>query len=140
MSDRDADGVHHVIAGVLVDGEKVLLCHRSASRRWYPNVWDLPGGHIEENELPPMALARELREELGIEIPEPADPPFAHVHHPDFDCRIWVLREWSGTPYLASREHDDLAWWSPEAIVHLPLATEAYRSLLRRAVSPTRGK
>jgi 8-oxo-dGTP diphosphatase len=135
MNDHKADGLHHVVAGLLVHADMVLLCHRSPSRRWHPNVWDLPGGHIEEDERPPRALVRELGEELGIVIPEPVDPPLAHLRHPDFDCRIWVVREWTGSPHLASDEHDDFAWWPPGAIVDLPLAAEDYRPLLRHAVS-----
>jgi 8-oxo-dGTP pyrophosphatase MutT (NUDIX family) len=130
---QDID-VHYVVAGLLVDAGKVFLCHRSAHRRWYPNVWDLPGGHIEPDELPAVALVRELHEELGILIPEPTDPVFAHVRQPDFDCRIWIVREWSGTPHLASEEHDDLGWWPPDVIGNLPLAVESYRPLLKRAV------
>lgn len=65
MTERPDDGLHHVVAGVLVEADKVFLCHRSASRRWYPNVWDLPGGHIEEDESPAHALVRELREASG---------------------------------------------------------------------------
>ena len=26
-------------------GERILLCHRRPDRAWYPDVWDLPGGH-----------------------------------------------------------------------------------------------
>ncbi len=37
---------HHVVAGVLVRGDAVLMTHRSPSRRWYPGVWDLPGGDV----------------------------------------------------------------------------------------------
>jgi 8-oxo-dGTP diphosphatase len=130
---RDID-VHHVVAGLLVNAGKVFLCHRSARRRWYPNVWDLPGGHVEPDEPPAVALVRELHEELGILIPEPTNSAFAHLRQPDFDCRIWIVREWSGTPHLASEEHDDLGWWPPNEIGDLPLAVESYRPLLRRAV------
>jgi 8-oxo-dGTP diphosphatase len=127
--------VHYVVAGLLVDAGKVFLCHRSPHRRWYPNVWDLPGGRIEPDEHPAIALVRELREELGILIPQPTDPAFAHLRQPDFDCRIWIVREWSGTPRLASEEHDDLGWWRPNETGHLPLAVESYRLLLESAVS-----
>jgi len=135
MGDGQHLDVHHVVAGLLVDAAKVLLCHRSAHRRWYPNIWDLPGGHIEKNELPAAALVRELHEELGIRIPEPTDSAFAHLRRPDFDCHIWIVREWRGTPHLASEEHDDLGWWYPNETGHLPLAVEDYRPLLERAVS-----
>lgn len=130
----EAVGIHHVVAGLLVDADEIFLCHRSAGRPWYPNVWDLPGGHVEENETPRVALVRELHEELGIVIPEPTDPPFAHLLQSDFDCRIWVVREWTGVPHVASGEHDDMGWWSPEATEDLSLAVESYRPLLRRAV------
>lgn len=48
---RDPLTVHHVVAGLLVRGTEVLLGHRSPGRRWYPDVWDLPGGHVEDGEL-----------------------------------------------------------------------------------------
>ena len=38
---------HDVVAGVLIRDGHVLLCHRSPAREWYPDVWDLPGGHVE---------------------------------------------------------------------------------------------
>jgi 8-oxo-dGTP diphosphatase len=113
----------------------VLLCHRPASRRWYPNVWDLPGGHIEPGETPTVALARELNEELGIRISKDPRPGFAHLQGPDFDCRIWVIREWGGTPRMASDEHDEIAWRSSNEIGDLPLADESYRPLIKRALS-----
>ena len=37
---------------------------------YYPNrdIYGLPGGHIDKNELPDFALARELKEELGVSV------------------------------------------------------------------------
>jgi 8-oxo-dGTP diphosphatase len=139
MSGNQSSGIHHVVAGLLVDVDKVLLCRRSPSRRWYPSVWDLPGGHVEENEAPPVALVRELHEELGIVVAEPAGPAYAYLQRPDFDCRIWVFREWIGIPHIASDEHDDLGWWSPKATADLKLAVESYRPMLQRAVSGVDG-
>lgn len=42
------------------DGDKVLLV------RYAPGVYGLPGGHIENDEHPDEAMARELEEELGL--------------------------------------------------------------------------
>ena len=68
---------HVVVAAMLCRGRSVLLCHRSPGRLWYPDVWDLPGGHVEPGEHPGQRPARELSEELGVlfgELAEGAGP------------------------------------------------------------------
>lgn len=63
-----------IVAAMLVRDGRVLLCHRCAARRWYPDVWDLPGGHVEGGESPGTALAREVYERAcaaGAEIVYP---------------------------------------------------------------------
>ena len=55
--------------------ERVLLCKMPPDRGVFPNQWGLPGGGIEAGERMNDALAREVREELGISIFE-ATPLF----------------------------------------------------------------
>ena len=56
-----------VVAGVLFEGGKVLLTQRKVGAH-LEGTWELPGGKINPREDPRVALARELREELGIEV------------------------------------------------------------------------
>ena len=58
----------HVAVGVILDGEHNILITRRAADSHQGGLWEFPGGKIEEGESPGEALARELREELGIEI------------------------------------------------------------------------
>ena len=34
----------------------------------FPNMWDLPGGHVEENETAEACIVREMKEELDLDI------------------------------------------------------------------------
>ena len=54
-----------VVAGFIVQGEKVLICQRTQHQPM-PLKWEFPGGKIETGEQPRDALRRELEEELGI--------------------------------------------------------------------------
>jgi 8-oxo-dGTP diphosphatase len=123
------------VAAALVRDGRVLLCHRSAKREWYPNVWDLPGGHIEPTESPAGALARELHEELGITVEPPAGPAFAVVEAADFDMQIWLVTEWVGNVRNAAPlEHDDLVWYAAADLSGLALAHASYQALIPRAL------
>jgi 8-oxo-dGTP diphosphatase len=54
---------------LLVNPEgKVLLQLRSNHDFLYPSCWTLPGGRIEKGETPEVAIAREVNEELGLDL------------------------------------------------------------------------
>ena len=134
-----SDAAHEVVAALLVRDGRVLLCHRSAGRSWYPDVWDLPGGHVEAGETPREALARELEEELSI-LAEPG-PEVASVVEAGLAMRIWLVEEWAGNPVNASPgEHDHLGWFSVSEAEELRLAHSSYLSLIRDTLSGLRPK
>jgi 8-oxo-dGTP diphosphatase len=55
-----------VSAGILIEQGRVLLTQRKKGSH-LAGAWEFPGGKVEPGEDPREALARELREELGIE-------------------------------------------------------------------------
>ena len=55
-----------VVAGVIEREGMILVGQRRAGDR-FQFKWEFPGGKVEPDEDPKVALARELREELGIE-------------------------------------------------------------------------
>jgi len=62
-----------LIAHTLIEKEgKYLLIKRSKIKRGlsnvYPSYWDIPGGSVEENELPREAALREAMEEVNQKI------------------------------------------------------------------------
>jgi len=103
----------HVVAAVIrrADGQ-VLLAQRSASQH-QGGLWEFPGGKVEAGEAVEAALARELREELGIEVS--ASRPLITVSHDYPDKRVLLeVREvsaFTGEPHGA--EGQPLAWVAP---------------------------
>ena len=56
--------IHHNFDGV----EKVYLAQRATTKKFYPGVFEVPGGHIDFGEDIVVGLKREVREELGKDI------------------------------------------------------------------------
>ncbi|MFZ0387083.1 MAG: NUDIX domain-containing protein [Solirubrobacteraceae bacterium] len=133
---RADSGPAAIVAAVLVRDGRVLLCLRSPQRRWSPCLWDLPGGHVERGESDPIALARELGEELGVTVAPAAiaaTRPEVRIIDHEVDMRVWVVRDWSGDAVNAAPdEHDAVGWFEPAQLEHLSLAHPEYRGLLRR--------
>ena len=132
-------GQHQIVAAMLLRIDTVLLCHRSSDRAWYPDVWDLPGGHIEANEAPADALVREIQEELGVTLCRPLGAHSFSRATEEFEMRVWTSRGWSGTPAnYAPDEHDEIGWFTEREARSLRLADEAYRSWFAEALSSER--
>ncbi|WP_433043149.1 NUDIX domain-containing protein [Dactylosporangium sp. CS-033363] len=128
-----------IVTGLLRDGDRLLLAHRSPGRLRYPNLWDLPGGHVEPGEPPAAALVRELREELGIDIAQPAGPPLAELHGETFHMRIWLIDSWAGTPVNAApEEHDAIAWFTGDELAALRFVHEDSLALFTSALAGDR--
>jgi len=55
------------LAGCIIKDEqgRVLLLHRNNGRHVQ---WEIPGGKIDVGEKPDQAAAREVKEELGVEV------------------------------------------------------------------------
>ncbi len=92
--------VVEVAVGVLLRADgAVLLADRPAGKP-YAGYWEFPGGKIEARESVAAALARELHEELGIDL-GPSMPWVVYEHdYPHAYVRLHFRRvfEWRGEP------------------------------------------
>ncbi len=87
-----------VSAGIVVDGDLILICQRHHSDA-YGMQWEFPGGKVEDGEDMKAALRRELAEELMIEA-EIAEEVFRVRHwYPDryVEVVFFAVRGFRGT-------------------------------------------
>ena len=98
-----------VVAGAIIKNGKVFSAQRGNSGKT-AFKWEFPGGKINPGETPEQALARELQEELSINVKvheliyQVVDEYEDVILHIDtYRCELL-----SGTPTLS--EHIALAW------------------------------
>lgn len=123
-----------IAAAAIVRDGKLLLGHRQPQRRWYPDVWDLIGGHIEPGETAADAIHRECHEELAITIhePKPIEIPF---QPPQVNLHGFLVTKWDGDPVnMEPDEHDGLGWFVPEEPNRLRLVEQTYSAWLSRVI------
>lgn len=117
-----------VVAAALVDPQGRVLMQRRPEGREHGGLWEFPGGKIEPGEGPLAALARELREELAIEV-APADcvPLGFAASEPDRIAAseravvllLYGVRQWQGM--VRSMEGAALAWTAPADLAALAM-------------------
>jgi len=121
--------VTRVAVGVLIRADGgVLLADRPVGKP-YAGYWEFPGGKIEPGEDAAAALARELHEELGIDIGPSVpwvtfefDYPHAYV-----ELQFRRVHQWRGEPH--SREGQRLRFVDPAGELPRPLLPAAVPAL-----------
>lgn len=93
----------HVAVGIIKRDNQVYLTKR-ADDVHQGGKWEFPGGKVEEHETLPQALARELKEEVGIEVNlnSVANNTFDTVVHDYPDKRVCLdfvlVNDFAGEP------------------------------------------
>jgi 8-oxo-dGTP diphosphatase len=78
-----------VVAAVVESGDGRVLVARRLPGGHMGGLWEFPGGGVEAGETAEAALARELREELGVD--GEALAPLTFAWHHDSDRSILLL-------------------------------------------------
>jgi 8-oxo-dGTP diphosphatase len=68
MTEADGKPVVRVVAGLMEDSDGRVLITQRRPQAFMPLKWEFPGGKVEQGETDEQALARELLEELGIQV------------------------------------------------------------------------
>lgn len=104
-----------VVAALIRDGERFMICQRPAHKT-RGLLWEFVGGKVEPGETKAEALIRECREELDVTV-SVGDVYAAPVHeYPDITVRLTLFNAAieEGEPRLL--EHAALRWITPAEI------------------------
>jgi 8-oxo-dGTP diphosphatase len=102
-----------VVAAALYDRDgRVLIAERPPGKHMAGH-WEFPGGKVNPGESEAAALARELREELGVEVI--ASRPFMRLRHAyadrEVELSMWIVDEFRGE--VQSLDGQRLKWVQP---------------------------
>jgi 8-oxo-dGTP diphosphatase len=106
----------HVVAAVIVRDGCVLACRRNLERS-AGGLWEFPGGKVEPGESPSEALAREIREELDVdvEVGELIHRGMTQVGAVSVDLSSYAVMLTDAVPTV-STDHDRLRWLEREEL------------------------
>ncbi|TCK02984.1 Nudix family hydrolase [Marinobacterium mangrovicola] len=113
LSEQPEKRLIHVAAAVITDAADQILIAKRSSDKHQGGLWEFPGGKVEPGEPVQAALARELDEELGIQV-KTARPLIRISHHyPDKSVLldVWQVDGFAGKAH--GREGQPVRWVSP---------------------------
>jgi 8-oxo-dGTP diphosphatase len=113
-----------VVAAAIRDSDGRVLLQQALPGKAHAGQWEFPGGKVESEENPRHALAREVREELGLRLDPAAMRPLGFADERGSDGRLAIVLflydclAWSGDAepldgqswgWFTLAEADDLA-------------------------------
>ena len=116
------------VKGVVIRGGEVVLLRNERDE------WELPGGKLEPSESPQVCVAREIAEELRLQV-EPSALLDTWVYCITPDVRVLIVTygcsETVEVEAVLSHEHKQLRWFPLSQIPSLCMP-EGYKASIRR--------
>ena len=114
-----------VVAAAIRDREGRLLLQQCPPHKRHAGLWEFPGGKVESEEIPRLALCREVREELGLDLESTALEPIGFAEEPPAEGRpglvllLYTCGTWRGEP--TALEGQEWGWFTPGEAAALDL-------------------
>ena len=99
-----------VAVGVLINADGEFLLTSRPAGKVFAGYWEFPGGKLESGESVPQALARELHEELGIDIGTAHPWKVELMDYPHARVRLHFCKVFAWRGAFEMREQQAMAW------------------------------
>jgi 8-oxo-dGTP diphosphatase len=109
--------VIRVVAAALYDSAgRVLIAERPPGKHM-AGRWEFPGGKVASGESDAAALARELEEELGVQVLASRELMTLHHDYADRSVELcmWIVERYTGQPQ--SLDGQALKWVDPARLL-----------------------
>ena len=107
-----------VVAAVIERGDRRLLIGQRRRSDTSPLKWEFPGGKVQNGEAPDAALARELREELGVTLTKCVEIGRVRHQYPQVaeELEIRFFAAAFAEPEVAPTSFEQVAWVLPREL------------------------
>lgn len=134
-----------VVSGAMLGPDGWLVGKRRATERAFPGCWELPGGKVEAFEPPEMALRREWKEELDLDIEVVSGVVARCMFQPpgfdDVDISLYIVRrrDAHAPMTMTLTAHDEVRFVELELLLLSPTtavtpSTHHFAAMLTRRV------
>lgn len=133
-SKADAEDIDRFVVGaVIINDSRVLLLERPKSD-FMGGIYELPSGKVEGGETLDVALAREVKEETGLEISEITEymGHFDYLSKSGKKTRQFNFAATIRVPIeISLTEHENYAWAQQKELSRYPV-TKSVRQVLEK--------
>ncbi len=112
----------NVVAAVIHNEHKEILCALRSPVMALPNLWEFPGGKIEEDESHETALIREIQEELNIQIEVGENVEDTYFEYENFTIQLTSYFASIKSGEMKATEHAELRWVTIDKLIDLEWA------------------
>jgi preprotein translocase subunit SecA len=131
----DKQMIKEAAVAMIIDEQNRLLLTQRALHLSLGGFWEFPGGKLESNETPEMALCREIKEEVGLDVL--AFRYLGEVHHDYGTYQVilhgYIVHQFRGVA-VCREAQTDLRWVHQDELTHFAFP-EANQPLISRCLS-----